>query len=250
MSDASGAALSALFAAARDDAPDPATHDAMWNGVANATGIAATATVAAVATSTAKPAAAAAAASASLAPKLLLVGALIGAVGAAMGGVAALGWMESNTGVTPEAVAPVAPSAPITRSAHVPARGATLADSTPRARDPLRMDRPISLSPATSVSSVVTSPSSAMNTNMAGGTSGGLAEEARLVTEARAALVAGDPARALALLRVTHRFANRALEPEELSLEARALRAAGRVDEAVATELTLKARFPNHALSR
>ena len=77
-----------------------------------------------------------------------------------------------------------------------------------------------------------------------------LATEARLVTEARTALVRGEPERALALARSTHRLAARALEPEELALEARALRALGRTDEALATELTLRRRFPSHTLSR
>jgi hypothetical protein len=46
------------------------------------------------------------------------------------------------------------------------------------------------------------------------------------------------------------RLATRALEPEELGLEARALRALGRADEAAAAELRLKNRFPDHALAR
>ena len=77
-----------------------------------------------------------------------------------------------------------------------------------------------------------------------------LAEEARLVTEARTALVRGEPERALVLARSTRRLAVRVLEPEELGLEARALRALGRADEALAAELTLKSLFPSHALSR
>jgi hypothetical protein len=77
-----------------------------------------------------------------------------------------------------------------------------------------------------------------------------LAEEARLVSEARAALVKGDAERALALARSGASLSVRALEPEELALEARALRALGRYDEARAAELTLRRRFPDHALAR
>src|SRR5690606_2223376 len=43
----SDATMQALFAAAREDAPTAATRDAMWTGVASATGIAAGATAAA-----------------------------------------------------------------------------------------------------------------------------------------------------------------------------------------------------------
>ena len=229
--------LDSLFAAAREDAPSDATHDAMWNNVANATGMAAGATVAAAATSAAKPAAATAAIG-SLGTKLVFLGLLIGTVSAAVGGVIALGWMEAQTGVGAESVA----TAPIARSVHVPSRGAQLADPTPRARDAQNIDRP-EASAIANVAPIAAAPSASASTS-------DLAEEARLVTEARTALVGGDPARALALLRRTHRFANRALEPEELSLEARALRALGRADEAAATDMTLKSRFPSHALAR
>jgi hypothetical protein len=238
----SGLSMQSLFDAAREDAPDRATHDAMWSGVANATGIAAGATVAAAATTAAKPAAVTAGI-ASIGTKLVFLGLLIGAVSATAGGVIALGWMESQTGMAPESPA----TAPIARSIHVPARGAQLGDPTPRVRDPQNIDRP---DPASSSAIANMAPSTvAANTASAGATSD-LAEEARLVTEARTALVGGEPMRALALLRKTYRFANRALEPEELSLEARALRALGRADEAAATDMKLKARFPSHALAR
>jgi hypothetical protein len=236
----SGPSMQSLFAAAREDAPDDATHDAMWNSVANATGIAAGATVAAAATTAAKPAAATAA-MASLGTKLVFIGLLIGAVSAAAGGVIALGWMESQTGVAPESPA----TAPIARSVRVPSRGAQLGDPTPRARDPQNIDRP-DLSAVANVA-----PGAALlAASAASNPTSDLAEEARLVTEARTALVGGEPMCALALLRKTYRFANRALEPEELSLEARALRALGRADEAAATDMKLKARFPSHALAR
>jgi hypothetical protein len=77
-----------------------------------------------------------------------------------------------------------------------------------------------------------------------------LDEEARLVTAARSALLSGDPARALSLVRTTRKLSARVLEPEELGLEARALHALGRTDEAAATELVLRQRHPDHALSR
>ncbi len=77
-----------------------------------------------------------------------------------------------------------------------------------------------------------------------------LAEEAHTVTEARHALVAGDAAGSLQLVYRTRTWSVRALEPEELGLEARALRALGRTDEASVVEASLRRRFPEHALAR
>ena len=85
----------------------------------------------------------------------------------------------------------------------------------------------------------------------ANATSGGdLGEEARLVTAARRALVSGDAALALSLVQATRKLGTRSLEPEELGLEARALRALGRADEAAVAELVLRRRYPDHALAR
>jgi hypothetical protein len=88
------------------------------------------------------------------------------------------------------------------------------------------------------------------NANIVGSSAGDLGEEARLVTAARTALVAGDAARALSLVQATRKLGARSLEPEELGLEARALRALGRADEAAAAELVLRRRYPDHALAR
>ena len=74
--------------------------------------------------------------------------------------------------------------------------------------------------------------------------------ESRLVAEAQGALVRGDAPAALRAIRVTQRLGSRVLEPEELSIESRALRALGREDEAMSVDLQLRARFPEHALAR
>ncbi len=75
-----------------------------------------------------------------------------------------------------------------------------------------------------------------------------LAREARLVSEARGALLRGDPDRALTLLGVIDALPKRKLEPEELTLRARALRAVGRADEARAAENALIRRYPDQIL--
>ncbi len=77
-----------------------------------------------------------------------------------------------------------------------------------------------------------------------------LAREAALVAEARSAIIRGEPDVALGALRATETLPTRAMEPEELSLEARALHAAGRHPEAAFVEEQLRARFPDNALTR
>ena len=53
----------------------------------------------------------------------------------------------------------------------------------------------------------------------------------------------------MSLVQKTKRSKTRALEPEELALEARAARSLGRIDDAEAAELLLKSRYPEHALA-
>jgi hypothetical protein len=77
-----------------------------------------------------------------------------------------------------------------------------------------------------------------------------LAREASLLGSARAALVRGDADAALRAVHATLGVRNRQLVPEELALEAQALRALGRGDEAAAVESRLRARFPESALAR
>lgn len=236
-----------LFAAAREDAPADHVRDQVWGRVV---------------TATAAPAGAAAALKAAVVPsggKLVAFGAILGAVGA---GFVALAL------VSLDADAPRSPAA----SARAPAVVATGALAGARLSEPAPRRRAASApEPASAATAARTPNVASAGADASGATAGavtssagavtrgagapredasGLSEEARLVTEARAALVRGEPDVALALARSTRRLAARALEPEELALEARALRALGRTDEALATELTLRRRFPSHALSR
>jgi len=77
-----------------------------------------------------------------------------------------------------------------------------------------------------------------------------LVREARLVAEARGALLRGDPSQALKILRVARSTPNPGLEPEELALQARALRELGSNAEADAVEKDLARRFPENSLAR
>ena len=210
-----------LLAAAREEGPDVVERDAVWQKVA-ATTIGAGAT-----TAVAAPAAKLAI------TKLLAIGGLIGAAGTALGVVVALNLGQS--------------AAP--KHATIAAAGNDMASATARALAP---PAPTVAEPDTIELGDTPAPHKAKVAPPASArdTASQLAEEARLVTEARTALLAGDANRALTLVRLTHKLSARALEPEELVLEARALRALGDADGAAATELRLRQRFPAHSAAR
>jgi len=249
-----------LFAAAREDAPDADARDAVFRKIALATGTAAGAAAAAsvapvapaasvAATASVAPAASVAAtvagaggsgASASVfSLKVLAIGAVSGAACTALGAVLFV------TFALPDAPAGRVRVGP---DAHVRtvASGAKLASPRARELDPseataraarLADESKPAPDPTVAPTALADPPSD-------------LAEEARLVTAARTALVAGEAARALSLVQATRKLSARALEPEELGLEARALRALGRADDAAATELVLRRRYPESALAR
>lgn len=208
--------LDSFFAAARQDAPSHAVHDAVWDRVAESINAAAPA----VATT--------AAVKGALSTKLVAIGVLIGVSGATITTVATAAWLA---GAEPNKTPTPAPARRHVVTSLGPHGGAKLDTMTVRGRaspnEPVKP--PVQIAPDDGSS---------------------LAEETRLVTEARAALLGGDPGLALTLARSTARFSTRALEPEELRLEARALRALGRADEALATELKLKTRYPSNTLAR
>jgi hypothetical protein len=77
-----------------------------------------------------------------------------------------------------------------------------------------------------------------------------LMREAALVAEARGALVRSDASAALSSLDAARQVGSRDLEPEELSVRARALHMLGRELEAREIEGTLRSRYPDHFLSR
>jgi hypothetical protein len=201
---------------ARDDGPSPAARARIFGGITAATSGATALGI------TAKTAAGG--------TKLLLTGALFGSIVTV--GVAAfvIGFRNPGARLAPEPsfamhadpeIAPVAPAmgAPV------------VADPEPAA----------AVSPARH---------SATRSHATGTTGDTLTREATLVSEARGALVRGQPETALGALRATELLPSRAMEPEELSLEARALRALGREPEAEFVESQLRARFPDNALAR
>jgi hypothetical protein len=223
-----------LLAMAREDAPDDVARDAVWHRVA-ATTISAGAT-----TAVAAPAAKIAM------TKLLAIGGFIGAARTALGVVVALNVGEHESQPTPARTAMIAP-------AGGPATHTTSGVSSSSTNLPPTEEATIELGPEPAAKLAKTNKTTSTSSGVPGRGSdpaSQLAEEARLVTEARSALLSSDPARALALVRMTHKLSVRALEPEELVLEARALRALGDADGAAATELRLRRRFPDHSAAR
>jgi hypothetical protein len=77
-----------------------------------------------------------------------------------------------------------------------------------------------------------------------------LDREAALVAEAHGALVRGQPQAALRAIRAARSIPGHRLGPEELSVEAQALRALGRDEDAQAADKLLRKRFPESALAR
>jgi hypothetical protein len=230
----------ALFAAARADAPDDLTRDAMWDRLASATGAAAAGTAAAQAGGAAKASAAATSVGMKLFGAFGLAGALVTGLGVA------IALTSGSTSIAPTTTVTMPAPRAAARVQRAVAHGARLADTPTCRRDPANVrsddehERESAVAHDRTAAAVAPSASPADD----------LAEEARLLTDARTALMHGDAARALALVQATRRLGTRALEPEEMGLEARALRALGRADDAAATELVLRRRYPAHALAK
>jgi hypothetical protein len=77
-----------------------------------------------------------------------------------------------------------------------------------------------------------------------------LAREASLVMDARAALAGGDAPAALRAIHAARMLPSHELAPEELAVEAQALRKLGRDDQAKDVDSTLRKQFPESALAR
>ncbi len=250
-----------LFAAAREDGPSEEARDAVFRRVALVTGMTAGAVTvsavaaanAAVATETAGLAATAKVAAGSvLSVKPVAVGALLGALTTGFGVLVAMGATAGVPRPLPASPSPYPPAAvaetPVVATsptlalddARPEASGAKPAKEANIARTPAAV---ATTKPAAEARAVVKAKAGT------GEVPSDLGEEARLLTAARKALLDGDPGGCLALVHATRKLGARALEPEELNVEARALRALGRIDDAVATELVLRRRYPDSVLA-
>jgi hypothetical protein len=223
----SPADVSALIAAARGDGPSAARAAGIWTAVSTSVGAGTPMTAGGVG-----------------AAKLLL-GTLLGGT-LTVGLAATLLWVG------------VARRADATRGAAATPAAARAFEASPSLKNAPASPLPESIfarSPSpTSVTfaSAAPSPRAAVDsaTSARAQPEDPLAREASLVAAARRALSHGRPRAALATIRATHALRARQLAPEELAVEAQALRALGLSDDADAVELSLKVRYPESALAQ
>jgi hypothetical protein len=247
----------ALLDAAKSDAPGAAARMKMWGAVSGATGLAAAAQ-GALSTGAAAQGSVAAGVVAASSAKLLVAGAVFGSaltVGIALAVVRVVssgGLSSTGAGVErPVAVEARAGSAEHPSGAHESGGASTVADDAP----------PIPLAFSTlgtrEGAPWVTGPASTTASRATGAASSGggvrpatedpLWREESLILEARGALRRGNPDAALASLDAAQRLGTHKLEPEELSVRVKTLRALGRSDEADEVFRVLVTRYPDQA---
>ena len=255
--------LRAMIEAARADGPSAAATANVWTGVSTMVGEAAVASGAGGAAATGSAGAA----------KMLVLGTLLGGTVTVGVGVAML-----FVGRAP------APAPPMSVAAPAPARGGRArgaldagadagarAESSgrrgqrqPRARAGSHGRRGGVTRPRTRSSSRRRVPLDWRGSRRARGRrtrrrrsppaappdSDSLAREASSLAEARRALARRDALSALQIVRDLHALPDRQLVPEELAVEAQALRGLGLDDEASQVETHLRVRFPDSVLGR
>lgn len=245
--------LRALIEAAKADAPSAAARANVWAGVSTVVGEAA---------SVASGVAGGGAATGSVgAAKMLVLGTLLG--GSVTVGVGAAVLFVGHApvlGPTVSAAAPApAPAAQLAALSHPAAlnRGFREANSPPgtaavvaghgaaHALEPSRRSSTTRLAPAGLATS-----RSRIDGLSHGGESDTLAREASALAEARGALARRDALAALQIVRSLRALPGRQLVPEELAVEAQALRGLGLNEDANAVETRLRARFPDSVLGR
>jgi hypothetical protein len=248
--------LRTLIEAAKADAPSGAARANVWAGVSTVVGEA-------VAASSAGSAAAGTAGSA----KMLVLGTLLG--GSVTVGIGAvmlfIGHGPARPHTSVGAPTPASEFASLARPAlnPVPALNPELAQeaalSPPQARGDHRAHP--ALTPAHSqtrtagVESAATRKTTGASHASAAAVgpatdSDTLAREASSLAEARGALARHDAVLALQIVRGLRALPGRQLVPEELAVEAQALRGLGLDDDASAVEARLRVRFPDSVLGR
>ncbi len=253
-------ATRALLRAAKVDAPSAVARAKVWSNVAGAVGGAA--------------GAAGAATTASTAPGALLSGGAgvskVLALGTLFGGTITVGLAAMLLRIGPVPQEPASPSpAPVVNLAAAspagrpepsllvpalpspppvlaPAVAPASITTTAPAAGPLRT---VAVMPAASVSPQAAPASASAPPPAHVVQNDALAREASLVVRAREALGRGDPRAALRAIHAARTLPSHQLRPEELAVEARALRALGREDQAKDVDSTLRKRFPESALA-
>jgi hypothetical protein len=245
--------LRALIEAAKADAPSAAARANVWAGVSTVVGEAASVASGVVGASAATGSAGAA--------KMLILGTLLG--GSVTVGVGAAVLFVGHAPVLGPTVSVAAPApasaAQLAALSHPPAlnRGFREANPPPgtaavvaghgaaRALEPSRRSSTTRLAPAGLATS-----RSKIGGLAHDGESDTLAREASALAEARGALARRDALAALQIVRSLRALPGRQLVPEELAVEAQALRGLGLNEDANAVETRLRTRFPDSVLGR
>jgi hypothetical protein len=237
------AATRSLLKSARADAPSAAARAKVWSGVSASVGGAAGGAAAG-----AGAAGLGASGAGMSAAKMLVAGTLLG--GAVTVGLAAMllhvGPSPSRT--PPAAAAPVAVVAPEPPAppAPTPALDAIAGASVNGAAS--GSVGAVAHPTAAAAMSLQQQPPHKGTRHVTGDDA--LTREASLVTGARAALAAGNAGEALRLVRTARAMPSPQLVPEELTVEAQALRSLGKADEARGVDVTLRSQYPDSALAR
>jgi hypothetical protein len=273
----------ALLKAARSDVPTGAARTNMWAGVSSAVGGAASVAATSAAASTGAGGSSGSAAGTGGA----LVGGGAGALkmivlGTLLGGTLTVGTAAVLLHVGPGRSGPVsavaaAKAPPATAAAGAaaddPARGpgngegpgsatttlSSIGTTTALAQGDLATPSSSAAGALDTAPAAATGPAGASSRGAHGGharpshrieDSSSLSLEASLITEARSALAEGDALGALRKARAARTLPVRQLVPEELAVEAQALRALGRDAEANGVDQALRAQYPESALAR
>jgi hypothetical protein len=257
-------ATRALLRAAKVDAPSAVARAKVWSNVAGAVGGAAGAAGAASTASTAPGALLSGGAGAS---KVLALGTLFG--GTVTVGLAA---MLLRIGPVPQEPPSPSPAAVVTLAAASPAgrpdsslfipvlplpppvlppavAPASITTTGPAARPLRSVAVPSPATGGAALSPHLAPPMASVPPSAHVVQDDALAREASLVVQAREALGRGDPHAALRAIHAARMLPSHQLRPEELAVEARALRALGRDDQAKDVDATLRKRFPESALA-
>jgi len=254
--------LRALIEAAKADGPGAAARAKVWTGVSSAVG------GAAAMSGTGAGAGAGAAAGSMGAVKMLLLGTLLGGtltvgIGATMLFVrgAPPATIASGVAAPAPATAPPPPetrfvmAAPMLPSPATVILGSTVNPMPIPAAPPIAPVAPPPPAEATrrpivlrtyAAASIPTSPPAPP----ARDPDDALAREAALLASARNALARRDALTALQIVRGLTVLPGRQLVPEEMAVEAQALRGLGLAEQAQAVDSTLRTRFPDSVLGR
>jgi hypothetical protein len=246
--------LRALIEAAKADGPSTAARAKVWAGVSTMVGEAATAASGAgggVATGSAG------------AVKMLVLGTLLGgSVTVGIGAAVLIVGHVPMRGTTVSVAAPApADLGSLSRPglASSPGRSRTVEAARP-APDPgavadrgaMRAAGDSTRRAAARLSAPDVTTRAAIRASAKAGAGEGdtLAREAQALAEARGALARRDALSALQIVRSLRALPGRQLVPEELAVEAQALRGLGLDDDASAVEARLRVRFPDSVLGR